>query len=175
MSMHTYVIERELPGAGELTPAELHTIATKSNSVIADLAPRIQWVQSYVTADKIYCIYRAESDELIQQPAHPYTQRLLPAVPNPKAGPKTAVSGKRWSIDTRDISWNFCKRQRGTGRAFQGRNGSRATAVPRTMCKPLCTGHLVPEETSSLARSSSSPLCRSDFSCPRMSSSAGLR
>ena len=58
MSMHTYVIERDLPGAGELTEAELHTIATKSNAVIADMKPRVQWVQSYVTADKIYCIYR---------------------------------------------------------------------------------------------------------------------
>jgi hypothetical protein len=68
MSMHTYVIERELPGAGELTEAELHTIATKSNAVIADMnsmKPRVQWVQSYVTADKIYCIYRAvDADSL---------------------------------------------------------------------------------------------------------------
>ena len=48
MSLHTYVIERELPGAGELTEAELHTIATKSNAVIADMKPRVQWVQSYV-------------------------------------------------------------------------------------------------------------------------------
>jgi len=66
MSMQTYVIERELPGAGELTEAELHTIATKSNAVIADLKPRVQWVQSYVTADKIYCVYRADSDEVIR-------------------------------------------------------------------------------------------------------------
>ena len=66
MSMHTYVIERELPGAGELTAAELHTIATKSNAVIADMnrdKPRVQWVQSYVVNDKIYCIYRAVDAE----------------------------------------------------------------------------------------------------------------
>ena len=69
MSMHTYVIERELPGAGELTEAELHTIATKSNAVIAELAPHIQWVQSYVTADKIYCIYRAVDAESLRDHA----------------------------------------------------------------------------------------------------------
>jgi len=60
MSMHTYVIERELPGAGQLSEDELRTIATKSNAVLADMAPRVQWVQSYVTPDKIYCVYRAE-------------------------------------------------------------------------------------------------------------------
>ncbi len=69
MSMHTYVIERELPGAGELTGAELHTIATKSNAVIADMAPRVQWVQSYVTPDKIYCVYRAEDADALREHA----------------------------------------------------------------------------------------------------------
>ncbi len=72
MSMHTYVIERELPGAGELTEAELHTIATKSNAVIAEMnsvKPRVQWVQSYVTADKIYCIYRAMDAESLRDHA----------------------------------------------------------------------------------------------------------
>jgi hypothetical protein len=72
MSMHTYVIERELPGAGELTEAELHTIATKSNAVIAEMnsvKPRVQWVQSYVTADKIYCIYRAVDAESLRDHA----------------------------------------------------------------------------------------------------------
>jgi hypothetical protein len=69
MSLHTYVIERELPGAGQLTEDELHTIATKSNAVLADMAPRVQWVQSYVTADKIYCVYRAESAEAVREHA----------------------------------------------------------------------------------------------------------
>jgi hypothetical protein len=70
--MHTYVIERDLPGAGELTAAELHTIATKSNAVIAEMnstKPRVQWVQSYVTADKIYCIYRAVDAESLRDHA----------------------------------------------------------------------------------------------------------
>ena len=69
MSMHTYVIERELPGAGQLTGAELHTIATKSNAVLADMAPRVQWVQSYVTDDKIYCVYLAENEADIRSHA----------------------------------------------------------------------------------------------------------
>jgi hypothetical protein len=69
MSLHTYVIERELPGAGQLTEGELHTITTKSNSVLADMAPRVQWVQSYVTADKIYCVYRAESADDVREHA----------------------------------------------------------------------------------------------------------
>ena len=69
MSMHTYVVERDLPGAGQLTETELHTIATKSNSVIADMKPRVQWVQSYVTADKIYCVYRADDADAVRDHA----------------------------------------------------------------------------------------------------------
>jgi hypothetical protein len=69
MSMHTYVIERELPGAGQLSEDELHTIATKSNAVLADMAPRVQWVQSYVTPDKLYCVYRAEDAEAVREHA----------------------------------------------------------------------------------------------------------
>ena len=67
--MPKYVIERELPGAGALSPAELHTIAAKSNQVVADMGPRIQWVHSYVTADKLYCVYRAPNAEIIREHA----------------------------------------------------------------------------------------------------------
>ena len=63
--MPKYVIERELPGAGALSPAELHTIAAKSNQVVADMGPCIQWVHSYVTADKLYCVYIAEDSDAI--------------------------------------------------------------------------------------------------------------
>ena len=63
--MPKYVIERDLPGAGALSPAELHTIATKSNQVIANMGPRIQWVHSYVTDDKLYCVYIAEDEQAI--------------------------------------------------------------------------------------------------------------
>ena len=63
--MPKYVIERELPGAGALSPAELHTIAAKSNQVLADMGPRAQWVQSYVTADKLYCVYIAPDADMV--------------------------------------------------------------------------------------------------------------
>jgi hypothetical protein len=67
--MPKYVIERELPGAGKLTQDELHAISQKSCGVINHLGPQIQWIESYVTDDKIYCIYRAPSEELIRQHA----------------------------------------------------------------------------------------------------------
>jgi hypothetical protein len=60
--MPKYVIERNLPNAGKLSPAELTSIAQKSCSVLQNLGPRIQWVESYVTADKIYCIYIAPTN-----------------------------------------------------------------------------------------------------------------
>jgi hypothetical protein len=67
--MPRYVIERDLPGAGRLTPQELQAVAQKSNGVLRDLGPQIQWVQSYVTADKIYCVYVSPSEELIREHA----------------------------------------------------------------------------------------------------------
>jgi hypothetical protein len=67
--MPKYVIERELPGAGKLTPDQLQAISQKSCGVIRHLGPEIQWIESYVTDDKIYCIYRAPSEELIRQHA----------------------------------------------------------------------------------------------------------
>ena len=67
--MPKYVIERELPGAGALSPAELHTIAAKSNQVVADMGPRIQWVHSYVTDNKLYCVYRAPNEDMIRDHA----------------------------------------------------------------------------------------------------------
>jgi Protein of unknown function (DUF4242) len=67
--MQKYVIERELPGAGSLSEDELHTIATKSNAVIADMGPRVQWVESFVTPDKLYCIYLADSEATVLEHA----------------------------------------------------------------------------------------------------------
>ena len=64
--MPKYVIERELPGAGSLTGAELQTVAAKSNQVIADMAPRLQWQHSYVTDDKLFCVYLAEDEAAIR-------------------------------------------------------------------------------------------------------------
>jgi hypothetical protein len=67
--MPKYVIERELPGAGKLTPDQLQAISQKSCGVLNHLGPQIQWIESYVTDDKIYCIYRAPSEELVRQHA----------------------------------------------------------------------------------------------------------
>jgi len=67
--MPQYVIEREMPGVGELGVDDLKAASQTSCSVIRDLGPEIQWVHSYVTDNKIYCIYRAPSEELIREHA----------------------------------------------------------------------------------------------------------
>ena len=67
--MPKYLIERDLPGAGKLTPAELTGISRKSCEVLQALGPDIQWVQSYVTDDRIYCVYIAPDAELIREHA----------------------------------------------------------------------------------------------------------
>jgi Protein of unknown function (DUF4242) len=67
--MPKFVIERNIPGAGTLSADELHDISAKSNSVLASMAPRIQWMQSYVTDDKIYCIYVAGDAETVREHA----------------------------------------------------------------------------------------------------------
>jgi hypothetical protein len=67
--MPKVVIERNLPGAGSLTAEELHTISKKSNDVLAGMAPRAQWLQSYVTADKLYCVYVAENEAAVREHA----------------------------------------------------------------------------------------------------------
>jgi hypothetical protein len=67
--MPKYVIERELPGVGELSQEQLQGISQKSCTVINNLGPEIQWVHSYVTPDKIYCVYIAPSEALIREHA----------------------------------------------------------------------------------------------------------
>jgi uncharacterized protein DUF4242 len=67
--MHTYVIEREIPNAGNLSKKELHDISLKSNGVIKDLGPDIKWVDSFVTQDKVYCIYQAKNEEIVREHA----------------------------------------------------------------------------------------------------------
>ncbi len=64
--MPKYVIERDIPGAGQLTVSDRQAASKKSCSVLDELGSEIQWVQSYVTDDKIYCIYIAPSEALIQ-------------------------------------------------------------------------------------------------------------
>lgn len=67
--MPKYVIERELPGAGKLTTEELKAISQKSCGVISNLGPAIQWVESFVTEDKIYCVYNAPNKDMITEHA----------------------------------------------------------------------------------------------------------
>ena len=67
--MPKYVIERNIPGAGKLSPAELKAVSQKSCGVLRDLGPAIQWVQSYVTDDKIYCVYIAPNEEMVREHA----------------------------------------------------------------------------------------------------------
>ena len=67
--MPQFVIEREMPGAGRLRTDELRNAAQGSCNILHQLGPDIQWVHSYVTDDKIYCVYRAPSEELIRQHA----------------------------------------------------------------------------------------------------------
>lgn len=67
--MPKYVIERDLPGAGALTADQLKIISQTSCNVLADLGPGIQWVHSYVTGDKIFCIYHSPNEDLIRQHA----------------------------------------------------------------------------------------------------------
>jgi len=67
--MHKYVIERTVPGAGEMDEAALGAIAAKSNGVLRDLGPDIQWLHSYVSADKITCVYLAENEDIVREHA----------------------------------------------------------------------------------------------------------
>lgn len=67
--MPKFVIERDIPGAGKLTPAELKSISQKSCGVLSSLGPSVQWVHSYVTEDKIYCVYQAKDESLVRRHA----------------------------------------------------------------------------------------------------------
>ncbi len=67
--MPEYVIEREIPGAGSLSDSELQAVASKSVNVLKEMGPGIRWLHSYVTGDKIYCVYLAPDEETIQEHA----------------------------------------------------------------------------------------------------------
>jgi hypothetical protein len=67
--MPKFLIEREIPGAGDLTAEELQGISQKSCGVLSGMGPQIQWVQSYVTGDKVYCVYIAPNEEMVREHA----------------------------------------------------------------------------------------------------------
>jgi hypothetical protein len=89
--MPQYVIEREISGAGNMNPEQLRDASAHSNSVLQQLGPKIEWVQSYVAGDKIYCIYNAPSEDLIRKHAEQSgfpANKITPvaAVINPATG-----------------------------------------------------------------------------------------
>ena len=65
--MPKYVIEREIPGAAELFAKEKRAVSQKSNAVLKELGPQIQWVHSYVSGDKVYCVYIAPNEEMVRE------------------------------------------------------------------------------------------------------------
>lgn len=67
--MPKYLIEREIPGAGNLAAADLQAISQKSCGVLQNMGPQIQWVESYVTGDKVYCVYISPNEEMIREHA----------------------------------------------------------------------------------------------------------
>jgi Protein of unknown function (DUF4242) len=67
--MPKFLIEREIPGAGSMSPQQLQGVAEKSCSVLRDLGPKIQWIESYVTDNKIYCVYIAPDEETVREHA----------------------------------------------------------------------------------------------------------
>jgi hypothetical protein len=67
--MPKYVIERDIPGAGKMSPQELKGIAQKSCGVLEKMGPQIQWMQSYVTDEKVYCVYVAPNEKIIREHA----------------------------------------------------------------------------------------------------------
>lgn len=76
--MPKFVIEREIPGAGKLSEAELKAVSKTSCDVLRELGPQVQWLQSYVTADKIYCVYIAPDEEQVRE--HARLEDFLPTV-----------------------------------------------------------------------------------------------
>jgi hypothetical protein len=67
--MPKFLIEREIPGAGDLKPEELQAISQKSCGVLKEMGPQIQWVESYVTGDKVYCVYIAPDEAAVREHA----------------------------------------------------------------------------------------------------------
>lgn len=67
--MPKYLIEREIPGAGKLSPQDLQAISQKSCGILKNMGPAIQWVESYVTQDKVYCVYIAPNEDMVREHA----------------------------------------------------------------------------------------------------------
>src|SRR5947199_211618 len=101
MVMPKYIIEREIPGAGNLAAQNLQSISQKSCSVLKNMGPQIRWVQSYVTNDKIYCVYIAPNEEMVgdrverDEPLFEIsTDKVDAEIPSPAAGVLTEIKFK---------------------------------------------------------------------------------
>jgi hypothetical protein len=70
LAMPQFVVEREIPGAGSLSDAQLRELAMRSLEALGEMGPRIQWLHSYVTEDKVYCVYIAPDEDTIREHAH---------------------------------------------------------------------------------------------------------
>ena len=88
--MPKYVIERDIPGAGQLSAEELKNISQTSCAVLNDMGPQIQWIHSYVTGDRIYCLYRAPHEQMVRDhaqqggfPANPVSEVIATIDPTP--------------------------------------------------------------------------------------------
>ncbi len=90
-TMRTYIIEREIPNAGELTQEQLRGISKKSNEVLLEMNTEIEWLHSYVADEKVYCLYKAKNEEVIREHAEKggFPANSISVVEN-KIGPKTA-------------------------------------------------------------------------------------
>src|SRR6266536_2684143 len=110
--MPKYVIEREIPGAGDMSPQELQAVSQKSCSVLQNLGPQIQWLHSYVTENKVYCVYIAPNEEMVREHAqqggfpanriseirsmiNPFRRRTCP--PQRNAGQVRRLNENSWS------------------------------------------------------------------------------
>ena len=91
--MPKFVIEREIPGAGKLSSQELRGISQKSCGVLRELGSQIQWLQSYVTDDKIYCVYVAPNEDMVRKHAQ---QGGFPAAPRGVGARRLESLGRRW-------------------------------------------------------------------------------
>lgn len=98
--MPKFIIERDIPGAGNLSGEELQTISQTSCQVLQKMGPQIQWVQSYVTGDKIYCVYYAPNEEMIREharqggfPANRVSE--IKSIIDPTTAEQSAVSNQR--------------------------------------------------------------------------------
>ena len=139
--MGRYVIERTLPGAGALGKDELHGISAKSNSVLAELGPDVSWVESYVTDDKLYCVYDATDPDLIAEHVAAASRPTRSAPCGPRSRRRPAADSGRVASGARQVPWPDVRSRssiRGRARGGSSLMGSAPVADAQA---PATTGH----------------------------------